>query len=323
MDGGPTVPAILALALAMAAAGVMGFAIQRGATCMVAAVDAAVNERRFGRSLALLETAVWVSGLIGAASLLGAGLPTALSYPAGWAVLAGGALLGIGALVHGACVFGAVARLGSGERHYLLTPIGFFGGALLHRALAMPALHETGTAPGPGAVILLLFAPLAIWRLAAFLRAWDRRSDHIWQPHEATIVIGIAFVVLLALAGPWTYSQILVRLAQGGMGFRLLDAGLFAALVGGAVIGGRSKRAAAAWTMRGAFCCLAGGALMGVGSAMIPGGNDNLILVGLPMAMPYAWQAIAAMVLAIWAGLIVQDSWRKKASAPSDRVVSG
>jgi toxin CptA len=75
--------------------------------------------------------------------------------------------------------------------------------------------------------------------------------------------------------------------------------------------------------MPGAFRCLAGGALMGVGSAMIPGGNDNLILVGLPMAMPYAWQAIAAMILAIWAGLIVQASWRKKASTPSDRVVSG
>ena len=51
MDAG-----VAALAIALVSAALMGAAIQRGATCMVAAVDEAVRERRFGRSLALLVT---------------------------------------------------------------------------------------------------------------------------------------------------------------------------------------------------------------------------------------------------------------------------
>src|SRR5215217_7905439 len=54
--------------------------------------------------------------------------------PAGYAVSAwtviGGALLGLGAYVNGACVFGAIARFGSGEWAYLLTPLGFYLGCL-------------------------------------------------------------------------------------------------------------------------------------------------------------------------------------------------
>ena len=54
--------------------------------------------------------------------------------PAGYAMSAwtviGGALLGLGAYVNGACVFGAIARFGSGEWAYIVTPIGFYLGCL-------------------------------------------------------------------------------------------------------------------------------------------------------------------------------------------------
>ena len=43
-------------------AGVMGFAIQRGATCTVAAVNEVIEKRRFRRLLAMLEASVWVTG---------------------------------------------------------------------------------------------------------------------------------------------------------------------------------------------------------------------------------------------------------------------
>ena len=39
---------------------VMGFAIQRGATCTVAAVDEVLNRRRAHRLLAMLEASLWV-----------------------------------------------------------------------------------------------------------------------------------------------------------------------------------------------------------------------------------------------------------------------
>jgi toxin CptA len=47
--------------------------------------------------------------------------------------------------------------------------------------------------------------------------------------------------------------------------------------------------------------CLGGGALMGWASLMIPGGNDSLVLVAMPLLRPYAWVAFAAMCVAIGA----------------------
>ena len=45
--------------------------------------------------------------------------------------------------------------------------------------------------------------------------------------------------------------------------------------------------------------CLVGGVLMGWGSLLLPGGNDGLILVGMPLAWPYAWLAFATMCVTI------------------------
>jgi len=45
---------------------------------------------------------------------------------------------------------------------------------------------------------------------------------------------------------------------------------------------------------------------MGWGSLLIPGGNDGLILVGMPLLWPYAWVAFAAMCATIAAALVVQ-----------------
>ncbi len=95
--------------------GVMGFAIQRGATCTVAAVDELLTKRRVNRLVAMLEASLWVAGGLALAQLA----HLERSMPAGYAVsvwtMVGGAMLGLGAWVNGACVFGAVARLGSGQ----------------------------------------------------------------------------------------------------------------------------------------------------------------------------------------------------------------
>jgi toxin CptA len=45
--------------------------------------------------------------------------------------------------------------------------------------------------------------------------------------------------------------------------------------------------------------CFGGGLLMAWGSLLIPGSNDGLILVGMPLLRPYAWVGIATMCAAI------------------------
>lgn len=303
---------------AAACAALMGFAIQRGATCVVAAVDEWTTQRRTTRLRALVEAALWVGGGLLAARAAGL-LPHA---PGGHALsawtVAGAALLGVGAWVNRACVFGAIARLGTGEWAYVATPFGFYAGCLsLPRRLAMPLPAEASAVwQAPMAPLLAGFAAFAAWRLFTGLRAW-RRGAMAWTPHVATTTIGLAFLAMLLLVGAWAYTDALAELAQGmsmGVAARL---GLFTFLLGGALLGGwHAGRWSRTWPPARAWVrCFAGGLLMGWGSGLIPGGNDGLILVGLPLGWPYAWVAFGVMVAVVALAIRLSASIRHPAPA--------
>src|ERR1043166_5837204 len=146
------------LAIAFVCAALMGFAIQRGGTCLVAAVDEVVAKRRFNRLLALGEASLLVAAGMVAAQLLGA-LPMEprAFEPTGWTVL-GGMIMGLGAYVAGACVFGAIARIGNGEPAYFLVPLGFFLGCVAALRLGMTRLPHMVAAHSPGLPESFLFA---------------------------------------------------------------------------------------------------------------------------------------------------------------------
>ena len=307
--------------VAILCVGVMGFAIQRGATCTVAAVDEVLTKRRAHRLVALLEASLWVAAGLALAQLA----HLAVSMPAGYAVSAwtvfGGALLGLGAWVNKACVFGAVARLGSGEWAYAATPVGFYAGCLsvmpvFSRPVAKP-LSEGSPLFQVSTLFAAIFLIFVLWRLRPSLGAW-RRPDRsgwlrqkIWAPHAATVVIGVSFVITLLLAGRWAYTDVLADLARAMEGESvnlLLPMLLLTALYVGALIGGlsagrwQSVRVSALQVLR----CFAGGVVMGWGSLLIPGSNDGLILIGIPLLRPYAWLAFASMFVAIAAAMLVQ-----------------
>ena len=324
----PIVLASLAFAVAALCAGLMGYAIQRGATCAVAAMDEVVTKRSARRLVSLIEAALWVGGGLLLAQALGM-LPR---MPAGYAVsgwtLLGGALLGLGAYVNGACVFGAIARLGSGQWAYAVTPLGFYVGCLSVGPLfAMPAAVKLGQ----GSPVLLapvwvtaLFLAFALWRAGGVLfgraterdpggSAWHRAlAARVWSPHVATTVIGITFVVMLLAVGAWAYTDVLAELARGMAADLPARTLLLLALLLGAMAGGWT---AGRWrhtppTARQLARCCAGGVLMGWGSLLIPGGNDGLILVGMPLAWPYAWLAFATMCVTIAAAQLLQGERR-------------
>ena len=310
----PIIVTSLAFVVAALCAGVMGYAIQRGATCTVAAVDEVVTQRTSRRLLSLLEAALWVAGGLVVAETLHV-LP---KMPSGYAVsgwtVVGGALLGLGAYVNGACVFGAIARFGSGEWAYLLTPLGFYLGCVtvgpVFAAAAPRKLAQTSPVLAAAAWLVVPFVAFALWRAVRGWRAashgaaarWHERvAARVWSPHTATTVIGVTFVVMLLLVGGWAYTDVLAELARGmaaSVGARSV---LAIALLAGAALGGwtagrfANRPIAATQLAR----CLAGGMLMGWGSLLLPGGNDGLILVGMPLAWPYAWLAIATMCATI------------------------
>jgi len=315
-----------AVLLSVLCAGVMGYAIQRGATCTVAAVDEVLSRRKSNRLLAMGEASLWVAGGLALASVAGV-LPTMPSaYPVTrWTVL-GGALLGLGAWVNQACVFGAVARFGSGEWRYAATPAGYFVGCLSVGPLfAMPAAPPLGDASPVlqnAAWVALAFAVFAAWRVLKPL--WSARSDasgdaapaqsrrwaaDIWTPHAATSVIGVTFVVILLLVGVWAYTDVLAQLARGSTMRLALGVLCLAALYVGALWGGwtAGRCNSARLSLRGVPRCFVGGAMMAWGSLLIPGSNDGLILVGMPLLRPYAWLAFAAMCVSIAAAMVVSQ----------------
>jgi hypothetical protein len=308
------VVASVAFAVAAICAGVMGYAIQRGATCTVAAVDEVITERRCGRLLSLLEAALWVAGGLIVAQALQLLPRTPAGYAiSGWTAI-GGALLGLGAYINGACVFGSIARFGSGEWAYVVTPIGFYLGCLSVVPLfGVPMPRElSGRSPvlAAPAWVALVFVAFALWRVVAPWTGSDKMlgarwhealAARVWSAHAATTVIGITFAVMLVLVGGWAYTDVLAELARGmsaSVGARSL---LAACLLLGAALGGwtaelfRSTRPSLSQLLR----CLVGGVLMGWGSLLLPGGNDGLILVGMPLGWPYAWLAVAIMCLTI------------------------
>ena len=173
----------------------------------------------------MLEASLWVAGGL----LIAQALHVLPVLPSGHAVglvtVLGGALLGLGAFVNRACVFGAVARFGSGEWAYLATPVGFYLGcaSLAHANLA-PAAKLDATSPILDAASWLAVAAVALMALRV-LRAvragrqsgtsWRVLATRGWSPHAATIVIGVAFCIMFVLVGAWAYTDVLAELARG------------------------------------------------------------------------------------------------------------
>lgn len=313
---------VLFFLLAVTAAGVMGFAIQRGATCLVVAIHEIVWTRRASRLLALIEASAIVAGGLLIARLSGHLTMQPLDYTVtGWTFL-GGLLIGLGAFVAGSCIVGAVARLGSGEWAYVLVPAGFYLGTFITAPLLgsaapvatgfdSPIIAHALALIGP----FLLFALWRVWRSAAHVRR-GTFAAYAWSPHVATAVIGLSFLLILLTVGEWSYANLLTQAAHGmvdGIGGPVL---LFIALFSGALIGGWSAGCLSRSppSARAMIRCLTGGALMGAGGTLIPGSNDGLLLLGLPLAHAHAWVAMITMGLTISGAMIIQRRWIQHAA---------
>jgi toxin CptA len=323
---------VLIIIAATLLAATMGFAIQRGATCTVAAVDEAINKRRMHRLASMLEASLWVVGGLLIARLAGQLMVVPHGYAVTLLTLLGGALLGLGAYINQACVFGAIARLGSGEWAYVATPPGFYLGCIsapwIFRADAnMPLAGGSPVFDAPLWLVLAVFMFLC-WRagtpLWQFFRGTERSlrtrlakdlAPRVWAPHAATGVIGVTFFFLLLLMGAWAYTDVLAELARGMSSNLAVRTWLLLALLAGAMLGGWTAGRFRRTPISGAqlLKCLVGGILMGWGSLLIPGSNDGLILLGMPLFWPYAWVAFLSMCLTIAAAMLITSHYAPRA----------
>jgi toxin CptA len=286
--------------IAFALAGLLGFAIQRGGTCTVAAIDEIVIHRRGSRFFALLEAAVWVAGGLFIFWSLKLDQQPIISWDITWLTVLGAALLGLGAVINGACIVGTISRIGNLEWMFSFTLLGFLAGSMafygLHLDVYLPS-SQTREA-------FRLIPPWLIGLIAAgMLARLFYLRKHLWHFRMATIVIAIAQLLLRLVYGPWAFSDFLIDLAKTNevINFvpRLL---LFMALLGGAIWGGFTKtssRPMGGMHLQGMIQRLMGGALMGAGSLMVPGSHDSLVLFYLPLLLPFAFVTYTVMILTI------------------------
>ena len=306
---------MVAFGISLVLAFVMGVAIQRGNVCMVVAFDDLIYRRSAVRLSTIVSTWLMIPGGLALLYLVTGFTPEVELFPVTiWSVV-GGMLLGIGAVVGGACTGGVVARIGSGEYVFLLTIAGVAAGCFLAQAFGPAASVHAAAAPTtvspkyPVAAIVGLVIVLALnvrWLLQGQHGGWRDFLRNAWDPRTANIVIATVTLVLIQIYGrPSGYAELLSAASRRALDGILGGLALFAALLIGAIVGGRTcTRAKLTGPLKGrAIRCFLGGLIMGIGFSVGPGSFSGLTFFGQPLLLPYAWVVMGGAYVTILIGL--------------------
>ncbi|WP_331371335.1 YeeE/YedE thiosulfate transporter family protein [Sinorhizobium chiapasense] len=287
------------VALIAALGFVLGFAMNRGSICTVIATKELISEKRPARFIALIESAAW-------AALVYAILETAPMMHGRWSSLGflvpAAILLGIGSYVNGACVFGSVGHIGNGEIEFAFTFLGIYAVVYIESLFDLFADQPAIDAAPSLGVALPALALLAI--VALRLGVSRRSGSNFRRLTLAMGVVGVTSTVLAVLAPGFSLTASFGPIASIPVAGAVIPLSMF----GGSFVSARLRKHGfmLRWpTVTTMVKRTLAGMLMGAGALLIPGGNDTLLLIGLPAG---AWQAALAYVLfvATIAALVVK-----------------
>lgn len=310
--------------LAFLCALLIGFTAHRASLCNVRAVAEVMTSGSTHMLSSLLQAMLWMATLTGVL-VYAFGVtpqPAMVRLPLGWAIV-GGLLFGVGAALNGGCSLSTLHRMVDGDAGMLATLAGFgagvtgwllvpWGSVLLGlEPVHSPWLRWPQLAPWLLA-LLLLWALLRLRSAARWMRALrkHRLRDVVLAPAyhlaAAAALMGLAGGLLYASVGAWSYtSHVRTTLAAGlvqAPPASLWHSTLVVALLAGMLVSALQRRSLAWQRPRRALTWVRhglGGLLMGVGAAIVPGGNDTLLLSGLPSASASAGFAYVAMLASI------------------------
>lgn len=307
-------------------AALLGFAAHRASICTVRAVAEVISARTAYMLASIGKSSLWVIALTVPFLWL---VPAAAYGIGGWQLtataLAGGLAFGLGAAINGGCAYSTMTRLMDGEVRMAASIGGFSVGIFTFLAL-VDLQWLTRPAPAPallGSVLafaLLISAVLLAWAIYELPRIWrlrpkDMRLKHMvlapqYRLSSAALLIGIASAVIFLLVRSPGYTITLQNLLQGVVGSGALPAAmrvflLLAVLAG--MLASTLQRGSFRLDWRPRWSWLRnifGGALMGLGTAMLPGGNDALVLYGIPSFSPHALPAYGALLIGAAVGVV-------------------
>ncbi len=319
------------LALLALLAFITGFSVHRGTNCSVVAAHQLVRRR---------DPTRLASFIAGAAAALAVTAPfvwsdpetykSAPNYGFTWAAAIGGAMYGIGVLTNGACALGTFVRISEGRLGFLATIPGIAIGAYLASALKLASVRGEAAAAvmaEPSALAMAALISAAIIVAAALIvttrrigRAGLGPSSLIrasrWRPVMAMLITGTAGGLAFAISASWAWPALVRRASEamsGGaaefpapmlIGPLALFAGGFAA----SWLSGRFRLRARGWQQP--LRSLMGGVIMGTSAALIPGGNDVMLLSALPSLAVSGLVAYAAMFAVLIPALAILGKWR-------------
>jgi hypothetical protein len=313
-------PAVLG-ALALVLILVLGFAAQRAGMCTVNAVAELMTTGRAYLLASFFKAALWAAAIYGIVTLLSSGMahgfrvyaPPALS-------IVGGLVFGAGAAINGGCSMSTLQRLADGDLWMGLTLGGMAAGFLLWSLIDASFMFAHATelpvawaALGPWAIpAIAAVGALAIWEGTRLWRTRPRDRSLLrlslspaYRLSTAALLIGACGGALYGLKGMWSYTNWLReaveafhRHTMGPGAFQFL---LFASLLGGMVLSSVLRRS---FRLRHVpppvrIRRFGGGLLMGFGAGAIPGGNDALLLTGLPTLSLWALGVYVAVLAGV------------------------
>lgn len=276
---------------------IAGVAIETGGVCAVRAAKEAADGR-VGQFASALMAATAAGLALVAARAGGAVEGVGHAAPALMAVT-GALVFALGARLNGACAIGTVSRLAEGDLAYL----GTLAGAALAASLVAPTrpkLDAVVPTLGAQGLWVALMVLTTVGLVLAALRGGQRPA---WR---SFVVVGVTGGLLAASGSRWAWIDLAYDLAHRAA------INPHAALAGGALFLGAI--AAAAWRgrlrlrlpkARRLVRDTVGGALMMAGGLLLPGGNDGLVLYGVPGGSPRAVLGWAALLAALTASFAV------------------
>lgn len=320
---------VVMISLAM----LMGFVADRTNLCTVSAVAEVMIERSASVLWNITKIVLWVLGIATLIHYFSDLTPARHDrFVLSWIGLAGGVIFGLGATLNGGCSLQTITRLARGNLGTMLSILGMPVGAMLARAALLQYPQITPVRATPltldANIQLALVLLLGLWMLreiARLLRGFQltqmttRLLAPDYQPASAAALMGIANGILFSLVGTWMLTYILIQSLTNlaypdSVLYRPIPVELWW-LLGAYVLGITCSSIQSRHALLRArpeplwARYFVGGIFMGLGAALVPGGNDVLLLNGIPGLSLHALPAYLAMLTGIGISLAVMRKY--------------
>ena len=307
-----------------------GFVADRTNLCTVSAVAEIMIEKRAFVLWNIVKIVLWIVGITALIHFFFDVTPINNDrFTLGWMSIGGGLIFGAGAALNGGCSLQTITRLGRGNLGTVFSILGMPLGAALARVLLIrfPQILPTREAEplslpdGLQLALIVVSCLLILWELTRLMRGFQpsqlraRLLAPDYRPASSAALIGIANGTLFSLVGTWMFTYTLIQsltntFLPDSVLYRPIPVQLWwvlAAYLVGIIVSAIQSRHALLQTrpkpiwIRYFF----GGVCMGLGAALVPGGNDMLLFNGIPGLSLHAIPAYLAMLAGIGLALAV------------------